>query len=247
MQLDFIGTIKPKSFEPTQFELWTNGRATKIKREPSFEKVEKFFNTSIDGNTVDSYKNYWQSLAPKSDAECFQKWLFAFLSVHSSWESNVRGYKALKDWTQWFNRWEVLEAKLIESKIGLHNNRTKFIKEFSLDYWNNLSEFKKKQNENWPAFRDRLTKRVLGLGFAKISFALEMIYPLEAQVACIDTHIYQAYGLNQSKDSSFGEKIEKHWVEMSKMWNCPAPLSRAIYWDKMQGKTDSSYWMNVFH
>lgn len=245
MQLDFISLSSNKVTE--QFDLWNLEMSAKSKNKPSiyYDKVERFFN-SIASSEVATYKTYWQSFAPNNDSERFQKWLFAILSVHSTYESNVRGYKALKDWTTWFNKWDVLTQKLVDAKIGLHNNRTRYIKDFALDYWSNPSNFQKSKNETWKECRDRLVKRITGLGFAKVSFAFEMIAPLEVELACIDTHIYQAYGLDQTRNSSLGKDLETHWVQMSKLWNCPPAISRAIYWDRIQGEASSAYWMSVF-
>lgn len=244
MQLDFYSLGQAAKSE--QFNLFAEDlkAASKPKATVIYHKAENFFST-LNPNEVQNYKTYWQSIAPTNDVERFQRWLFAFLSVHSTWSSNVAGYNALKDWTSWFNQWDVLEKKLTESRVGLNKNRHRFLKAFALDFWSNPSEFTKAKNETWQQCRDRLEKRILGLGFAKVSFALEMIYPNEAQVACMDVHLYRAYGLDQSRDSSLGRTIESHFVQMSKLWNCPPAIARAILWDRKQNKTDSRYWSYV--
>lgn len=58
----------------------------------------------------------------------------------------------------------------------------------------------------------------------------------------MDTHLFQFYGLDQSRDSSRYEEIERHWIEMCKMWNVPSYIARCVYWDNLQGHTDSRYW-----
>jgi len=58
---------------------------------------------------------------------------------------------------------------------------------------------KKRIPKMWTEYRDRLESRILGLGLAKTSFALEMQHPLEAHCFCADTHLFQLYKLNQSK------------------------------------------------
>jgi hypothetical protein len=94
--------------------------------------------------------------------------------------------------------------------------------------------------------RNRLKKETLGLGPAKTSFALEMCYPTKAKVVCMDTHMFQAYGLDQVKDNKKYESIETHWVDMCSMWNIPPYIARCMYWDTKQNKQDSSYWSYVF-
>ena len=83
MQLDFIGTPKTETGEE-QFDLWDkHWKPTKIQRDIDFAKVDALFN-SFDSEEVERYKNYWESVAPKNDTEVFQRWLFAFMSVHTS-------------------------------------------------------------------------------------------------------------------------------------------------------------------
>ena len=106
----------------------------------------------------------------------------------------MRGYLAIKNFTEWFNKDEVLFDKLKDSGVGLYNNRTKFISEFATKYWQNPNLFKFKKNQKWSEFRDSLVKDILGLGMAKVSFALEMIYTFDCGVFCCDTHLFQAYG-----------------------------------------------------
>lgn len=245
MQLDFfsIGQKAPQE----QFNLWTDdlSKAAKPKAAIKYEKVEEFFRT-LNSKEITTYKEYWGRLVPENDVERFKRYIFSFLSVHSTWENNVKSYNLLKNWTEWFNRPEILKEKLIESKVGLFNNRTKFIQEFSEKYWNNPDTFKKSDDENWASYRNRLEKLILGLGFAKTSFAIELLYPNRAEVACTDVHIYRMYGLSQKRDMKQGSEIEKHFVQMSKLWNCPPAIARGVLWDRLQNKPSPAYWAYVF-
>lgn len=47
--------------------------------------------------------------------------------------------------------------------------------------------FLKREGEGWHEYRIRLKRSTLGLGLAKASFAAALLYPDEADVACIDT------------------------------------------------------------
>tara|TARA_Y100000004_G_scaffold188743_1_gene243338 strand:+ start:486 stop:1238 length:753 start_codon:yes stop_codon:yes gene_type:complete len=242
-QLDFMGTIK-LPVEEKQYELWNSkGKATKIQKDIDFSFVDSLF-TSFNSNEIKTYKDYWQSVAPKNDTEVFQRWLFAFMSVHTTWERNVIGYEAIKDWTQWFNDDAKLEKLLVDSRVGLHRNRTRFISQFSKRFWQD-PEWYKYQGGDWQQFRDRLVKSILGLGIAKVSFSLEMLYPNEAEVTCMDTHLFQAYGLDQSKDARRYKEIENYWLDMCRMWNVPSYIARCILWDRKQEQTDSRYWSYV--
>ena len=243
-QLDFIGQQTPKLETPLQYDLWdTNEKPTKIRAQVDYSKVNDLF-TSLEVAEVQRYQDYWGAVAPKNDTEVFQRWLFAFMSVHTTWERNVIGYEAIKDWTVWFNDDKKLMEIIKGAAVGLHNNRVRFISEFARKFWSD-PEWYKYQDGEWQAFRDRLVKNILGLGIAKVSFALEMIYPNQARVTCMDTHLFQAYGLDQMKDARRYVEIENYWLDMCACWNVPSYIARCILWDRKQDKTDSRYWSYV--
>jgi thermostable 8-oxoguanine DNA glycosylase len=248
MQLDFIGNAisnnNNNAIEQSRF--WdSNFNRINIDR-PRFntEKVDRFFN-SLDSETIARYSDYWGSVKPNNVSEIFQRWLFAFMSVHTSWRSNISGYLAIRNWWEWLNNNEELERRIVSSGAGLHKNRTKFISTFAKDFWANIEVFQKSDEQTWVEFRNKLVERVLGLGMAKVSFSIEMIYPNEADVTCLDTHLFQVYGLDQTKDSKQYEAMERHWIEMCKMWNVSPYVARCIWWDKNQGYEDSTYWSFV--
>jgi thermostable 8-oxoguanine DNA glycosylase len=242
-QLDFIGSPKVER-EPEQFNLWdSRGKPTKVKKDINFSPVENLFN-GLDTAEVQTYKTYWDSVAPRNDTEIFQRYLFAFMSVHTTWEANVKGYEAIKDWTNWFKNDEKLMELIKGSRVGLHNNRVRFISRFAQKFWQD-PEWYKYDGGNWQTFRNRLVKNILGLGIAKVSFSLEMIYPNTAKVTCMDTHLFQAYGLDQSKDANRYSTIENHWLDMCSMWQVPSYIARCILWDRKQNEPDSRYWSYV--
>lgn len=208
------------------------------------KEVETFFD-SIQDNELSYQYNYWNRLKPINDSERFQRYLFAFMSVHTTWERNVIGYNSIKDWWTWINRWEILEKKITDSRVGMQNNRTRFISDFTIKFWSNPSYYEKGENENWNTFRNRLVKEIKGLGMAKTSFALEMVYPIESKVVCLDTHLFQAYGLDQTKNRKMYGQLEDHWVYNSKIKDLPPYIARCIYWDRKQEKQDSRYWSHV--
>lgn len=206
--------------------------------------VEEFFDSIKDNETKFQF-DYWNELTPINDTEKFQRWLFAFMSVHTSWERNIIGYNNIKDWWNWMNQWETLEKKIVDSRVGMQNQRLSYIKEFTIKFWSNPSNYDKGQNESWGSFRNRLVNSIKGLGMAKVSFALEMIYPTNAEIVCLDTHLFQAYGLDQSKHRKQYGNLENHWVENSKKKELPPYIARCIYWDRKQEKSDSRYWSHV--
>lgn len=210
-------------------------------------QADKFFDR-VRPLTVDRYTDYWESVRPKTIDDFFRRYLFAFTSVHTTWAGNVRGYNAIKD-LGWLSDKENLRDRLIFAKCGMHNNRTETIWKFKTQFYSNTDLFCKPW-KNWIDYRNYLVKNVCGLGIAKISFALEMCFPKEAEVSCIDTHGIQLYGLPVDKFQSKSgielyQKAEKHWVDRSLAIDAPSMVTRSIFWDKKQKRRNPRYWSYV--
>ena len=211
---------------------------------PKVADVNAFF-PSVTQAEIASYNAHWSTLGSDDYLETFQRWLFAFCSVHTTWQGNVKGYEAIRSWISWYQAPDELKRKLAASGVGLQHNRTRFIALFCEKYWNNPSFYYKKLDEDWVQYRDRLVKDTLGLGPAKVSFAIELMYPTVCEVTCFDTHMFQFYGLDQTKHSNQYPHIERHWVSNSLAIGVPPAVARAIFWDRKQNRTDSKYWTYV--
>lgn len=243
LQLDFIGNYINHE---EQIELFNQALEPNRKtRNPNYGVVERFFN-ELSKAKIDRYCEYWDSIKPKTISDVFRRWLFAFMSVHTSWKANVEGYVAIKDWWEWYGNDKKLLKAIEDSRVGMQNNRLRYISKFAKEFWENGDLYEKNDNETWTQYRNRLEEVTLGLGPAKTSFSLEMCFPTEAYVACLDTHLFQVYGLDQSRDLRRYEEIEAHWLDMSRMWNVPPYIARCIYWDEKQKREDSRYWSYVF-
>ena len=179
------------------------------------------------------------------------------MSVHTSWKNNCKGYNAIKQFSKWqyedepqMRLWNYdsddLFRRIKETRVGMQNNRTNYIGKFSDAFWGNPSDYlARNTGEGWAEWRDRLAKSILGLGKAKTSFAIEMMFPLEAQVVCMDTHLFQVYGLNQSKNAKLYNDIEADWLQRSADRDIAPYMARCIYWDKNQNRKNSRYWSKV--
>jgi len=244
-QLDFLGGYLPPRVEE-QYEIF-DGLLSVVdySAKPDYTGVEPFF-VNINPSLVGDYTGYWTHISPKDLSEVFKRFLFAFMSVHTSWKANVTGYKAIENWWEWINNATELQDRLVDSRVGMQNNRAKYLNTFATSFWKNPKFYSKGDNETWVQYRDRLERVTLGLGKAKTSFAIEMCYPNETNVVCLDTHMFQAYGLDQTKHARQYADLERHWVEMSKMWNIPPYIARCLYWDAKQGQNSSQYWSHVF-
>jgi hypothetical protein len=169
------------------------GSQTKRKRsQVTFEDVLN----NVDLHKVNRYKEYWNNVAPQTDGEIFQRWLFAYTSIHTTWESNVRAYNHIKNFEQWINNKSKLSELLILSRAGLQQNRLEAIWDFKNKFFENPNQFKKSSDESWFSLRNRLAKDLKGIGLAKTSFALELCYPNSVGVVCLDVHILRLLNMN---------------------------------------------------
>lgn len=203
----------------------------------------------FDNNKISEYSKYWNSVTPSSNSEIFKRWLFAYTSIHTTWEANVRAYKHIKNFEQWINDKSKLDEQLLLARAGCHNQKANSIWDFSSKFWNNPDEFRKSSNESWVSLRNRLSNNLIGIGLAKTSFALELCYPNEAEIVCLDVHMLRLLDMNTNgyrKDSkkdvleyNNGENI---WIEHSSNLKASPYITRCLYWDINQGQKDSRYW-----
>jgi thermostable 8-oxoguanine DNA glycosylase len=241
-QLDFLTHVRTR--EPEQLSFLDDRLKYHVKRTDKRD-INAFF-ASITAKEIKDHKKVWRDLRCRDISDQFKRWLFAFCSVHTSYESNMRGYLAIKDWGQWINRPDQLKGRLMDSRVGIYNNRTKFISHFTALFWDNPDYFTKHEDESWVECRDRLVEVINGLGKAKVSFALEMLYMETAEVYCMDTHLFQAYGFDQRIHGHKYEECEQHWVSCAKMFQVPSGIARAIYWNRKKNEVNCLYWASVF-
>ena len=213
-------------------------------------KADIFFATFPQDKIV-SYKEYWESVRPQNTSDIFRRYLFAYCSVHTTFQGNVKGYQAIKNFDEWIDDKDILQDKLHKSGVGLHNNRTKYIWDFKDKFWSNPKDFYFTTKKGHVKKRDAIVNKINGIGLAKVSFALEMIHPNEARVLCGDVHQLRLYDMeklkyNKSKSgTNTYKKMESHWIINCGKLKVPSYIARSIYWDDLQKQTDSRYWSYV--
>ena len=210
-------------------------------------KADIFFET-FPRDKVVKYKEYWESVRPQNNDDIFRRYLFSYCSVHTTWQGNIKGYNAIKNFNEWIDDKDALREKLHKSGVGLHNNRTNYIWDFSTKFWDNPKDFYFTTKKYHVKKRDSIVSKISGIGMAKVSFALEMIHPNEARALCLDVHMLRLYGMehlkyNKSKSGIDSyKKAERHWMVNCGKMRVPSYIARSIYWDKLQNKEDSRYW-----
>jgi thermostable 8-oxoguanine DNA glycosylase len=200
---------------------------------------------SLDKCTVKSYEDYFLSIMPQTTDDVFRRWLFAFCSVHTSWEANVKAYNEIKN-LDWLDDEKELERRLIRSKAGLHKMRTKGIYAFSTEFYADPDSFA--FSRLYRQRRKEFNRRLFGLGLAKISFASELV-SFNPSCVCLDTHtlrwITGSREANGKMTPTLYNTLEQRWVDACKRRDFHPVAARQTYWDKEKGQSDCRYWSHV--
>jgi thermostable 8-oxoguanine DNA glycosylase len=213
----------------------------------STSKADEFFK-NFPKDKVVAYKDYWETVRPKNNDDIFRRYLFAFMSVHTTWESNVKGYNAVKNFNEWIDDKTSLLEKIKNSGVGLHNNRTEYIWDFKDKFWANPKDYIITTKKYHVKKRDSIIQKIRGLGAAKISFSCEMQNPNECRVVCLDVHLLRLYGCenlkyNKSpKGMAMYKNIERHWSINCGKADVPCYIMRSLYWNILQEKENCRYW-----
>lgn len=209
------------------------------------ESLEEFFGT-VQQREVDAYKEHFHRISPMEPMAVFQRFLFAYASVHTTWEYNVKLYRELEA-LQTVPCKDALEHTVKTSGAGLHRNRIEGVWSFREAFWNDPRIYKKGSKESWATFRNRLVKRMFALGYAKVSFALELCWPIESQVVCLDVHMLRNMGLAPSPTPRQYLTAEKIFVNRCRGKRIPPAIGRLLYWDKLKEQPSARYWSDCIH
>jgi len=98
-------------------------------------------------------------------------------------------------------------------------------------------------DEKWGDYRERLIQ-VKGLGRAKASFAACLLYPMDADLACVDTWIQKVFlghtGF-QSLSKSTYEQVESKIRVYARKFGISTFLAQWLIWDHARGGTVNSH------
>jgi len=180
---------------------------------------------------------------PKSDREHINRYRFAYCTVHTSWANSCDQYNAIKR-TNADTTYNSLHRMLKNSQGGMYQIKATGID--NLQYlWRRHRNLFTPKPDNWQSWRNKLAKMLKKLGLAKTSFAIEMIRPLDAQIICIDRHMFKAFGwedVDRGASPAQYTYYEDYWNELSNSYGIPPVISRNLFWDKIQKQDSSMYW-----
>lgn len=167
----------------------------------------------------------------RDGADIFSRIAFAILSANCPFDDSVR---ALSVVLKKIRQGEKVKA----SDIAFYKQVPAKAK-----YCNRLALMEQKTllrqpGETWHEYRMRLKRTVLGLGLAKASFAACLLYPLEADLACIDTWMQKVFLGNAGfKSLSVTDYlyVEGKVRTYANVFNCSTFLAQWMIWDFARG------------
>ena len=196
----------------------------------SFKVREKRIRKYVRENK-DKYTGFALRITPKltDPAQVWDRLAFAILSANCGFEYAV---KALAYAT---TRKGNLIAKDI-ARFGMVPRKAEYLNKLPRGI--DILEYLKGDNESWCDYRWRLKSRILGLGLAKATFAACLLYPLEADLGCVDTHMCKFY-LNLTGFQTLSLKkyrsIEAKIRAIAKRAQINTFLAQWLIWDHTRG------------
>ena len=210
-----------------------------------YKRVDNFF-SNLSLGLVKKEEAYWDELTIRDDAEYFARWVFGIMSVHTTWESNVRGYNLAMQDLSWTTSKDRLEQMVIDAKVGMYERRNKGLWQLVDKFREDPKQFYKKEDETWQECRNRLIGSIYGLANAKTTYSIALAFPTEARLCCLDVHLLRFMGHDLKKGHASNlkvyEEMENEWLERCDKYGVSPNVAREIYWNKVQGRRNSRYW-----
>ncbi len=209
------------------------------------KNLDRFFD-KLTLKIVKTETDYWDNLKIDSHAECFKRWVFAIMSVHTTWESNVRGYEYATRDMSWTLDKDVLAKMVTDARVGINKRRNIGLWQLVEKFREDPNQFYKQDDETWQECRNRLIGSIYGLGNAKTTYAIALSNPTEAQLCCLDVHLLRFMGHDLSNGHASNLKVyqamENEWLARCNKCGVAPNVAREIYWNKVQGRRNSRYW-----
>src|SRR5438309_2305974 len=187
---------------------------------------------------------------PPAPHAVYERYLFALLSRHCALSRTVRAFQLVRGRCpgseagatgELSSDVTCLAAALRDGRIGFHRTWPAQIAAFTRAYREDPTRFLPAAGEPFAGARDRIAGAVAGLGPAKTSFALGLVYPFEATVCCIDTHIARMLaplmGCSPAHVPHCYTEAEALLREVAASAGLPLVLTHWILWDHQRHGT----------
>ena len=190
-------------------------------------------------NNKDKYVGMAKMITPDlSDKEAvYARIAFAILSANAPFDDAVKALGVAikkKDKLQWR---DIVWYKQVPAKA-----------KYCVEAWRLIRQDSciatKDNDESWHEYRLRLKREFKGLGLAKASFAACLLYPLEADLACVDTWIQKVF-LGHTGFKSLGLRdyltVEAKIRTYAACFDVSTFIAQWLIWDHARGGVANSH------
>lgn len=183
---------------------------------------------------VSKYRVAARMITPdlSSKEQVFDRIAFAILSANAPFEKSVAALDYVSRNRGMVDAEDLIQYTMVPTKAAWLNSLWDiFDNEGHGEYL--------KGAETWQDYRLLLAKKVKGLALAKASFAASLLYPLEADLACIDTWMQKHY-LGHSGFKTLSQrdylKVEARIRRFAGQVGVNTFLGQWMIWDAVRGE-----------
>ena len=196
----------------------------------SFKVREKRIRKYVRENKA-KYIDFALRITPKltDPAQIWDRMAFAILSANCNFEMAVKALAYATECKGNAVAKDIARFSMVPRKAEYLNKLPRGIA---------ILQYLKRDSESWCDYRWRLKSRILGLGLAKATFAACLLYPLKADLGCVDTHMCKFY-LNLTTFQTLSLKkyrsIETKIRAIAKRARINTFLAQWLIWDHTRG------------
>lgn len=132
-----------------------------------------------------------------------------------------------------------LKVMMRGAGLSLPGSKTRALRALSAQFLNNgAAWFLRWDCETWHSYRLRLTG-VFGLGLAKASFAVCLLYPTTADVACLDTWMLKVFDGPKAPGLPYYLQTERKVRHWGFLVGVPTFIAQWMVWDHARGTQEN--------
>lgn len=183
------------------------------------------------------YLGFARLITPNlSDPEqVYSRIAFAILSANAPFDFAVKALNYAVEHRGECKQKDMVELAMVPAKADYCNEAWEVIQE-------DVGYFSKSNEETWSEYRYRLQRTFRGLGIAKASFAACLLYPLEADLACVDTWVQKVFlgheGFKQLGKAKY-EMVEAKIRSYGRKVGVPTFIAQWLIWDHARGSSNN--------
>lgn len=175
------------------------------------------------------YCTYARHIRPdlRDWTQIWDRFAFAILTANTTVESAVNAFRLARSF-----RTLGIPYNARSAIVGVVPERFDYVSK--LPTHSNIFTLRLRTDESWDAYRMRLARTVEGLAITKASYAACLLYPLQADVACLDTWMLRLLLGSQSFVSITIDEyklLEQHVRIVARRHRISTALAQWAMWD----------------